>query len=338
MFRNLHLALALLIFVSLFAVYAAPAQAIDAHFSLPDDPAAALLQSASENQPSDQAAQSQATPTSPATQTSPATGGASAQPAQSSPAQSSPAQSSPDTKDTDRLKGQQQLQQEEHQRILGVMPTFNMTNNRDALPLTPGQKYQLFFKSVRDPWAFGLAGLTAGIGQAHDDPAEYGQGMAGYAKRFGANYTDYFTGNFFGNAVLPSILHEDPRFFRKGTGSFASRSLWAAASTVWCRRDNGSWGPNYSNVSGNLIGAAISNLYYPASERTVSETINRGLTVTAEGAFGSLFIEFWPDIAHHYMKNHAAKAAQKAAQQDAQTVSGQPAPAPAPQPVETPKP
>jgi hypothetical protein len=327
LFRNRCLALASLIFVSLFAATAAPAQAIDAHSSLPDDPATALQQSSSENRPPAQPSQSQSS------QTVPTTGGASAQ-----PAQSSPVQSSQDTKEADRLKGQQDLQREEHQRIMGIMPAFNMTSNHDALPLTPGQKYQLFFKSVRDPWAFGLAGVTAGIGQAHNDPAEYGQGFAGYAKRYGATYTDYFTGNFFGNAVLPSLLHEDPRYFRRGTGSFWGRALWATTSTVWARRDNGTWGPNYSNVGGNLIGAAISNLYYPESQRTVSETIERGMVVTAQGIIGSMLIEFWPDIAHHYTKNHVAKDAQKAAQQDAQNVSGHPASAPAPQPAETSKP
>lgn len=322
MFRNRCLALASLIFLSLFAATAAPAQAIAAHFSLPDDSATALQQSSSENKP----------PAQPA-ETAPTTGGASAQ-----SVQSSSAQSSQDTKEADRLKGQQDLQREEHQRVMGVMPAFNMTSDHDALPLTPGQKYQLFFKSARDPWPFGLAAFTAGIGQAHNDPAEYGQGMAGFGKRFGANYTDYFTGNFFGNAVLPSLLHQDPRYFRRGTGSFGGRAMWAAASTVWARRDNGTWGPNYSNVAGNLIGAAISNLYYPASERTVGDTVERGLVVSAQGIIGAMIIEFWPDIAHHYTKNHAAKAAQKAVEQDAQNASGHPASAPPPQPAETSKP
>ncbi len=65
--------------------------------------------------------------------------------------------------------------------------------------------------------------------------------------------------------MLPSLLHEDPRYFQKGTGSATSRALWAAGSTVWCKRDDGTWGPNYANVVGNLMGAAVSNLYYPAS-------------------------------------------------------------------------
>jgi len=206
------------------------------------------------------------------------------------------------------------------------MAAFNTTINRDALPLSPGQKFQLFFKSQTDPWPFGLAAVIAGIGQASDSFSEYGQGMQGYAKRYGAAYGDAFIGNFFGNAVLTTWWHEDPRYFQKGTGSYTSRALWAATSTVWCRRDNGSWGPNYANVAGNLIGAAIANVYYPVSERTATDTITRGLTVSAEGIIGSEVIEFWPDILRHYMKNRAAKTAQKSVQQDAQNGSGQTTP------------
>ena len=227
--------------------------------------------------------------------------------------QTSPAQSTT-TEDEARTKAQVQLQQEEHQRVLGVMATFNTTRNKDALPLTPRQKYQLFFKSATDPWPFAVAAFGAGIDQADNSFPEYGQGVQGYAKRFGAAYTDYFTGNFFGNAVLTSILHEDPRYFQKGTGSFTSRALWASASTVWCKRDSGTWGPNYANVIGNLMGSAISNVYYPESDRTARGTIERGLTVSVEGIIGAEVIEFWPDIARHYRRKQAAKLARQPAQ------------------------
>ena len=270
---------------------------------LPDDPSAALEPGAAE-----------------AKQT---------QPGQSQPSQSTSAgdSSSKPEPDADREKAEEQLKAQEHQRVMGVMAAFNTTINRDALPLSPGQKFQLFFKSQTDPWPFALTAVVAGIGQATNDHKEYGQGFQGYAKRYGADYTDAFIGNFFGNAVLTSLWHEDPRYFQKGTGSYTSRALWAATSTVWCKRDNGSWGPNYANVVGNLIGAAIANVYYPASERTATDTITRGLTVSAEGIVGSELIEFWPDIVRHYMKNRAAKAAQKASQQNVQSATGQTTPA-----------
>ena len=189
------------------------------------------------------------------------------------------------------------------------MATFNTTRNPNAAPLSSGQKFRLFFKSAFDPWPFGLNAFVAGIDQAVDSTPEWGQGMQGYAKRFGGDYSDYFIGNFFGNAVLPSLLHEDPRYFQKGSGSFMSRFLWAAASTGWCKRDKGGWGPNWANVGGNLIGAAIARSYYPASERTVGDTISDGLTVSAEGIVGAEVIEFWPDILRHHQRKMAEKRA-----------------------------
>ena len=189
------------------------------------------------------------------------------------------------------------------------MATFNTTRDKDALPLSSAQKYQLFFKSATDPWPFLLSAFSAGVDQAENSFPAYGQGVKGYAKRFGADYTDYFTGNLLGNAVLASLLKEDPRYFQKGTGSLTGRALWAATSTVWCKRDNGSWGPNYANVVGNLMGAAVSNLYYPEADRTASGTIERGVTVTAEAIVGSEVIEFWPDLVRRHRRKQAEKLA-----------------------------
>lgn len=220
--------------------------------------------------------------------------------------------------DEKRQTAEQQLKKQEQQRVFGVMAAFNTTSNADALPLTPKQKFQLFFKSATDPWPFVLTAFGAGIDQAEGSPYEYGGGIGGYAKRFGAGYADYFTGNFFGNALFTSWWHEDPRFFQKTTGSATSRALWAAESTVWSKRDNGTWGPNYANVLGNFVGAAISNIYYPSSERSAGDTFERGATVTAEGIVGAEVIEFWPDIMRHYREKKAEKQAKQDAQDAAQ--------------------
>jgi len=209
---------------------------------------------------------------------------------------------------------------------MGVMATFNTTTNKNALPLSPGQKFQLFFKSSTDPWPFLLSGVVSGIGQANNSYPEWGQGMQGYAKRFGAAYSDAFIGNFFGNAVLPSVLREDPRYFQMGTGNKMKRVLWAASSTFWCKRDNGKWGPNYANVGGNLIGAAIARTYYPASERDVASTISDGLTVSVEGIVGAEVIEFWPDLARRHRRKQAEKLARQAAQGTMQAKPQTPAP------------
>jgi hypothetical protein len=249
----------------------------------------------------------------------------SAAPVQSTLAQgSSSSQAADPQTDAEKSKhdlAEEQLKAQEHQRVFGVMATFNTTRNKEALPLSPGQKYQLFFKSATDPWAYLLAGAVAGIGQAGSSYPEWGQGTQGYAKKYGAAYSDYFIGNFFGNAVLPSLWHEDPRYFQKGTGSVTSRFLWSATSTVWCKRDSGKWGPNYANVIGNMIGTAIARVYYPASERNVTDTITDGLTVTAEGIVGSEVIEFWPDMVRHYRRKHEEKLARQEAARDAQSAA-----------------
>jgi hypothetical protein len=216
-------------------------------------------------------------------------------------------------------KAEDQLKAQEKQRVMGVMATFNTTSNKDALPLSSGQKFKLFFKSETDPWPFLLGGAVAGIGMAEDSYPSWGQGAQGYAKHFGAAYSDAFIGNFFGNAVLTSLLHEDPRYFQKGTGPVIKRALWAAGSSIWCRRDNGKFGPNYANVVGNLIGAAISDTYYPASQRTVASTITNGFTVTAQGVIGAEIIEFWPDIVRHHKQKQAEKLARQQAQSGAQS-------------------
>lgn len=241
---------------------------------------------------------------------------------QTSPA---PSKAPPLTPEEQRKKAQEQLKQEEHQRVWAVVATFNTTANREAVPLSPAQKFELFFKSASDPWPFLLAAVLAGTNQAQNSFPEYGQGVQGYAKRFGASYGDYFIGNFMGNAVLASVLREDPRYYQKGTGSYTRRVLWAASGTVWCKRDKGTWGPNYANFVGNLMGTAISNVYYPASDRTVGGTISRGLSVTAQGIIGSEVIEFWPDIVRHHRRKQAEKLARKNGVPGAYQTAPQPA-------------
>jgi hypothetical protein len=256
-----------------------------------------------------QAAQNQTTP-QPASATTPAQNPAASpsQPAQGISSSQAPSPEPVDPK-SQREKAEEQLKQQEKQRVMGVMATFNTTTNKDAVPLSSEQKFKLFFKSSTDPWPFLLAGVVSGIGQADNSYPEWGQGAQGYAKRYGAAYSDAFIGNFFGNAVLPSLLREDPRYFQKGTGSATKRFLWAASSSFWCRRDNGRWGPNYANIGGNLIGSAIARAYYPASDRTVSDTISDGLTVSVEGIVGAEVIEFWPDMVRAHNRKKAEKLA-----------------------------
>jgi hypothetical protein len=199
------------------------------------------------------------------------------------------------------------LKKEEHQRILGVVPNFNTVETSGGVPsLSPKQKWHLAFKSTIDPFVFVADGFVAGLSQARNTNPGFGQGAQGYFKRFGASYADTADGTLWGNAILPIVFKEDPRYFRLGSGTFTHRFLYAAGTTIWCRRDNGSWGPSYANVLGNFVSGGISNAYYPAAERGFGQTIDGALTVTAEGAVGAEFIEFWPDIARHLFKKHYA--------------------------------
>lgn len=196
------------------------------------------------------------------------------------------------------------MKAEEHQRILGIFPEFNTTNIPDAVALTPKQKFQLALAGELDPVTFAVTGADAGISQWEDDFPGYGQGAVGYAKRFGASYADNFDGAMIGNALLPSLLHEDPRYFRKGTGTIPSRIVYALMSTFRCKTDEGNWAPNYGNLLGNLAAGGISNLYYPSSDRGAGLTFERAFTVSAEGALGALGYEFWPDIDRLVIHRH----------------------------------
>jgi hypothetical protein len=197
------------------------------------------------------------------------------------------------------------LKQEEHQRILGVVPNFNTVESSAGVPsLSPEQKFHLMYKSSIDPFVFVADAFVAGLSQARNTNPGFGQGAQGYFKRFGASYLDTADGNLWGNAILPIVFKEDPRYFRLGSGTFTHRFLYSAATTVWCRRDNGTWGPNYANVLGNFISGGISNAYYPAADRGFGQTVDGALTVTAEGVIGAEFVEFWPDISRRLFKKH----------------------------------
>jgi hypothetical protein len=208
---------------------------------------------------------------------------------------------------TEQERAAQQVKQQEKQRIVGVVPNFNVSYDQDAAPLTRKQKLHIAFRTAIDPVAFGIAAFDAGLSQAQNEFPGYHQGAKGYAKRFGAAYADNFDGTILGNAIFPILLKQDPRYFRRGTGSFKSRLLYSLSTTVWSKSDNGKWGPNYSNVLGNLAAGGISNLYYPSSDRGAGLTFQRGFTVTAYGAFGGVFNEFWPDIAKKLFKDKLAK-------------------------------
>lgn len=269
-----------------------PASGPTAVHELPDTPQPQFA--LAEAEPPEQqtpAGQSQSAP-QPASSATPAQGSSS----------SLPAAQQPDAQKTQREKADEQIKEQEKQRTVGILPAFNVSYRSDAVSMTAGQKMKLAFRSSTDPVAFAAAFVVAGYREALDDDPGFGWGAEGYGKRSGAAYLDAFDGGIIGNGILPSILHQDPRYFRLGHGTTTHRILYSLATNVMCKHDNThKWEPNYSNVGGNIIAGAISNLYYPSSESGIGETFSNGFIVTAEGGFGSVFQEFWPDISRKFL-------------------------------------
>jgi hypothetical protein len=186
-----------------------------------------------------------------------------------------------------------QIKDEEKQRVIGIIPNFYVTYDPHAVPLTSKQKFKLATRTVIDPFTFLVVAGTAGIEQAQNHFYEYGQGVQGYAKRFGANYADTVSGTFIGGAILPALLKQDPRYFYKGTGSVQSRFFYAISMAVVCKGDNGHWQPGYSTILGSLASGGISNLYYPAADRnSAALTFDNAAIGLGSNAIGNLLQEF----------------------------------------------
>jgi hypothetical protein len=160
-----------------------------------------------------------------------------------------------------------QVKEQEKQLVLGFMPNFYVSYIPDAAPLDAKQKYELAWKTLINPFTLAWTAGVAGIEQSNDRFPGYGQGAQGYAKRYGASFADNVSATMIGGAILPALLRQDPRYFYKGTGSTRSRILYALASSVICKGDNGRWQADYSGILGSLAAGGISNLYYPASDR-----------------------------------------------------------------------
>ncbi|HEY6904731.1 MAG TPA: carboxypeptidase-like regulatory domain-containing protein [Candidatus Acidoferrales bacterium] len=185
-----------------------------------------------------------------------------------------------------------QIQTEEAQRVLGFIPNFYVSYVSDAVPLSSKQKFQLAGRSLFDPVTFGVTAAVAGLEQQANVFSGYGNGPEGYAKRFGAAYTDRATSTLIGSAVLPSLLKQDPRYFYKGTGSTRSRLLYAIKSTFICKGDNGRWQPNYSYILGDFASSSLSNLYYPAQYRGAGLTFANAFIGIGGTAAANILQEF----------------------------------------------
>ena len=185
----------------------------------------------------------------------------------------------------------EQVETEEHQRVLGIVPNFYVVYDRHPAPMTAGLKFSLALKAATDPVTFLGAATIAAVDQAADTP-DYVEGAKGFGQRYGANYLNGLTDIMLGGAILPSILHQDPRYFYQGTGSRRSRIFHALVNPFVCRGDGGRPEPNYSALGGYLASGAISLSYYPPSNRGAGLVLtNTGVDVAADMTM-SLLQEF----------------------------------------------
>jgi Carboxypeptidase regulatory-like domain len=185
----------------------------------------------------------------------------------------------------------EQIKVEEKQRVFGIIPNFYVVYDQQFVPLTTKLKFRLAFRAATDVATISAAAALAGINQAADNP-DYVQGAKGYGQRFGAAYATGFSNILIGGAVLPSLLHQDPRYFYQGTGTTKSRALHAISSPFVAKGDNGHWQFNYSSVGGDLVSGALSNLYYPSTNRGAGLVFESALVTTGGRMINALAQEF----------------------------------------------
>jgi hypothetical protein len=188
-------------------------------------------------------------------------------------------------------------------RIFMVIPNYTTVEKpTDFTPLTAKQKFKLGAEDAFDPYSFPLAAIVAGIAQANNDDPSWGQGLKGYGKRYAAGYADTVSGSFMTTGVFPSLLREDPRYFRKGTGGFWKRSGYAVERLFVIRTDSGGSTFNFSEFGGNAVAGAISLMYHSPEDRNFSNFLSDFGTQVSIDFVANQLKEFWPDMRHKIFK------------------------------------
>jgi hypothetical protein len=193
----------------------------------------------------------------------------------------------------------------EDKRAFGVLPNYRTAEeNAPFIPITTKQKFKIAAKDTFDWPSYILGGAFAGISQLTNSNPSFGQGFDGYAKRYGANVADQDIGNFMTEAIMPTLLHEDPRYFRKGSGPVGKRIVYAATRVLITKTDSGGTLFNFAEFVGNGSVAALGNLYYPDA-KGFSPTMQRMFTQIGTDAISQVLKEFWPDVKRRYFTKHA---------------------------------
>ncbi len=190
-------------------------------------------------------------------------------------------------------------------RLFGIIPNYATVEAGAAnqAVLTTGGKFKLSFQGAFDPYEFVIVGVVAGVNQAQGGPWS-GQGFTGYGKSYAAGFADQAIGNVMTGAVFPSLLRQDPRYFQRNRGGFLRRFAYAGSRIFIARGDSGKAQFNYSEFAGNATAAALSNLYEPASSRTLANGLSTWETQIAIDAFGFEAKEFWPDLRRKLSHQH----------------------------------
>jgi hypothetical protein len=192
----------------------------------------------------------------------------------------------------------------EPKRILGIIPnyrTFPSLTNYE--PISAKQKFIIASQDSFDRGTVILAAAFAGEGQLTNANRSFGQGAAGYGRYFGASYGDFVIGNYMTEAIYPTILHQDPRYFRRGTGSMWSRLIYAMGQTFWTHSDSGRMQFNYSEVLGNSTAVAISNAYY-RDNRDVGDAVTKLGTQIGVDMAANVLKEFSSDLNRKFFRKH----------------------------------
>jgi hypothetical protein len=185
----------------------------------------------------------------------------------------------------------EQVKVAESQRLVGFIPNFYVSYERNPVPLTSKLKFNLALRALVDPVTFAGFGLNAALYQAGNYPS-YDQDAKGFAQRLGATFAGGYTNVLVGDAVLPSLLHQDPRYFYQGTGTTKSRLWHALSSSFVTRGDDGSNQINFSNFGGDLASGAIANAYYPERDRGPGLVVRSALIGAGGRAINAVAQEF----------------------------------------------
>ena len=189
-------------------------------------------------------------------------------------------------------------------RVFGVLPNYRTIDQSQVKgPLTAGQKFTIANKDSFDYPLVLLAGGLGGIGQWSNQNPSFGQEMGGFGKRLVTGFVDQTLGNIMTEGLFPSVLHEDPRYYRRSTGSTWSRTAYALSRLFVTPTDAGGLTFNYSEWAGNATATAISNVYYPDGRTAVANIGKLGVQIGLDG-FALVLKEFWPDIKHDLFERH----------------------------------